>query len=55
MINKEVIKQNWMVDFVGIPFVEFQVKMKKALASWSKEVFGNVFHQIATIEDVIKV
>ncbi|XP_015054917.1 uncharacterized protein LOC107001349 [Solanum pennellii] len=30
-------------------------KAKKALAGWSKEVFGNVFQQIATIEDVIKV
>ncbi|KAH0712342.1 hypothetical protein KY289_008301 [Solanum tuberosum] len=55
---KKIVEENWKIDFVGNPFIEFQAKMKKvkrALAGWSKEVFGNFFQQIATIEDVIKV
>ncbi|KAG5631132.1 hypothetical protein H5410_002849 [Solanum commersonii] len=39
-------------------FMEFQAKMKKvkkALTGWSKETFGNIFQQIATLEDIIKV
>ena len=30
-------------------------KGKGALAEGSKDVFGNIFHQISTIEDVINV
>ena len=29
-------------------------RVKKALLSWSRSAYGNVFQQIATIEDVIK-
>lgn len=29
--------------------------MKKALSQWSKETYGNIFQQIATIENTIKV
>ncbi|KAG5616263.1 hypothetical protein H5410_016087 [Solanum commersonii] len=55
---KDIVTQNWKIDFAGSPFVEFPAKIKKvkkALARWSREVFGNVFQRIATIEDVIKV
>ncbi|KAK4721761.1 hypothetical protein R3W88_011994 [Solanum pinnatisectum] len=55
---KEIVSQNWNVDFVGSPFAIFQAKLKKvkkALTVWSKEIFGNIFHQIATIKDVIQV
>ncbi|WMV09821.1 hypothetical protein MTR67_003206 [Solanum verrucosum] len=41
----------------GNPFMEFQAKLKrvkKALTSWSKSTFGNIFQQIVTIEDIIK-
>lgn len=54
----EIIQQNWMIDFVGCPFLEFHAKLKRvkrALIKWSREVFGNIFQEIATIEDVIKV
>ncbi|KAH0761343.1 hypothetical protein KY290_017416 [Solanum tuberosum] len=54
----KVVEDNWKIDFMGSPFVEFQVKMKKvkgALAKWSKETFGNIFQQIATLEDAIRV
>jgi len=30
-------------------------KVNRALAEWSKDVFGNIFQQIATIEEVIVV
>ena len=30
-------------------------RVKKALLSWSRSAYGNVFQQISTIEDVIKV
>ncbi|XP_059295509.1 uncharacterized protein LOC132048840 [Lycium ferocissimum] len=54
----EIVKDNWEIEFAANPFVELQEKMKKvkkALASWSKETYGNIFQQIATLEDVIKV
>ncbi|XP_059295510.1 uncharacterized protein LOC132048842 [Lycium ferocissimum] len=40
------------------PFIELHAKMKKvkqALAVWSRETYGNIFQQISTMEDVIKV
>lgn len=55
---KKVVIKNWNVDFARSPFIEFQVKLKKvkkALSEWSKETFENIFQNIATIEDVIKV
>ncbi|WMV21122.1 hypothetical protein MTR67_014507 [Solanum verrucosum] len=55
---KQVVADNWSVDFVGNPFIEFHAKMKrvkKALSMWSKSAYGNVFQQIATIEDMIRV
>ncbi|KAG5621185.1 hypothetical protein H5410_006403 [Solanum commersonii] len=55
---KEVVAQNWKAEFEGNPFSLFHYKLKKvkrALAQWSKETFGNIFHEIATLEDTIKV
>ncbi|XP_059288627.1 uncharacterized protein LOC132041979, partial [Lycium ferocissimum] len=54
----DVIKENWSLDYAANPFIELQGKMKKvkkALARWSKETYGNIFQQISTLEDVIKV
>ncbi|KAG5631117.1 hypothetical protein H5410_002834 [Solanum commersonii] len=54
---KKVVEDNWQIDFVGSPFTEVQTKMKKvkaALAKWSKKEYGNIFQQIATLEDTIK-
>ncbi|XP_070048900.1 uncharacterized protein [Nicotiana tomentosiformis] len=53
-----VIKQNWVTDTMGNPFNMFQSKLKKvksALAAWRKETFGDIFKQIAALEDIIKV
>ncbi|KAH0757746.1 hypothetical protein KY290_021239 [Solanum tuberosum] len=55
---KKIVEDSWKIDFVGNPFLEFHAKLKnvkKALSAWSKEVFGNVFQQIAMLEDIIKV
>lgn len=46
-----------MVDFVGSPFIEVQAKLKrvrKALAEWSKQTYGDIFKKVATLDDVIK-
>ncbi|WMV18188.1 hypothetical protein MTR67_011573 [Solanum verrucosum] len=55
---KKIVEDSWKIDFAGNPFLELHAKMKnvkKALSTWSREVFGNVFQQIATLEDIIKV
>ncbi|XP_059295529.1 uncharacterized protein LOC132048860 [Lycium ferocissimum] len=54
----EVVENNWCLDFTANPFIVFHAKMKKvkqALAVWSRETYGNIFQQISTMEDVIKV
>jgi len=54
----KIVCQNWNTDFVGSPFMEIQSKLKRvkrALGMWSKEVFGNIFQQIATLEDMIRI
>ncbi|XP_060182996.1 uncharacterized protein LOC132612944 [Lycium barbarum] len=46
------------IDFGGNPFTEFHHKLKKvknALRIWSKNTDGNIFQQIASLEEVIKV
>ncbi|KAG5586862.1 hypothetical protein H5410_047296 [Solanum commersonii] len=54
----KIVEDSWKIDFVGNSFNEFHAKIKNvknALFRWSKAVFGNVFQQIATLEDIIKV
>ncbi|XP_059302356.1 uncharacterized protein LOC132054329 [Lycium ferocissimum] len=54
----EVVKENWTADFCGNPFYVFHHKLKKlkrVLVQWSRNTYGNIFQQIATIEDTIKV
>ncbi|XP_060202641.1 uncharacterized protein LOC132631059 [Lycium barbarum] len=54
----EVVENNWWLDFAANPFNELQAKMKKvkqALAVWSRETYGNIFQQISTMKDLIKV
>ncbi|KAH0723056.1 hypothetical protein KY289_006100 [Solanum tuberosum] len=46
---KKIVEDNWCVDFVGNPFVEFQAKlkkMKKALSVWSRTVMGISFNKL---------
>ncbi|XP_047252266.1 uncharacterized protein LOC124887126 [Capsicum annuum] len=54
----EVIRKNWITEVQGNLFIMFHhkpKKTKKALTQWSKERFGNIFQEIATLEDFIKV
>ncbi|XP_019248638.1 PREDICTED: uncharacterized protein LOC109227900 [Nicotiana attenuata] len=47
---EKVVKENWVTDGMGNPFILFHNKLKKvneALAMWSKETFGDIFKQIA--------
>ncbi|XP_070013359.1 uncharacterized protein [Nicotiana sylvestris] len=55
---KEVVKQNWKADFIGDSFLMFKHKLKKvkaALSKWSKDNFGDIFKQLAILEDIVKV
>ncbi|XP_060211976.1 uncharacterized protein LOC132639554 [Lycium barbarum] len=54
----EVVRENWTADFCGNPFNVFHHKLKKLkreLIQWSRSTYGNIFQQIATIKDTIKV
>lgn len=55
---REIVRTSLKVDFSRCPFLEFHAKLKKtksALAEWSHRVFRNIFVQIATLEDIIRV
>ncbi|KAH0744967.1 hypothetical protein KY290_032960 [Solanum tuberosum] len=55
---QQIVEENWRIDFVGCPFIEFQAKLKKvkgALAKWSNATFGNIFQKVTTFEDEVKV
>ncbi|XP_075084929.1 uncharacterized protein LOC142168166 [Nicotiana tabacum] len=46
----EEVKQKWIADFVGDPFLMFKQKIKRlkaALSHWSKITFGDIFNQLA--------
>lgn len=54
----EVIRQNWKTDIEGNPFVILDQKLKRtkaAFTEWSKQTFENIFQDIVTLEEVIKV
>lgn len=54
----EVVEENWKIEIQGSPFHIVQQKMKiikKVLTKWSKETYGNIFHRVATMEDIVKV
>ncbi|XP_060183220.1 uncharacterized protein LOC132613188 [Lycium barbarum] len=49
---------NWHADFEGNPFFTYHhklKKLKKALSQWSKDTCGDIFQQISTLEDTIKI
>ncbi|XP_009758093.1 uncharacterized protein [Nicotiana sylvestris] len=53
-----VLKQNWMTDFIGDPFLMFKQKLKRvkiALSKWSKLTYGDIFKQLAIREDVVRI
>lgn len=54
---KDVIRKNCKTKFEGNSFMVFyhmMKKIKKALIEWSREIFRNVFQEIATWKDTTK-
>lgn len=53
----EVVRASWSADFEGDPFIVFHHKLKKLkrLSQWSRETFGDIFQEIATLEDLVRV
>ncbi|XP_019241932.1 PREDICTED: uncharacterized protein LOC109221967, partial [Nicotiana attenuata] len=55
---KEVVKENWSADFSASPFTLFNFKLKKlkkALSTWSRATYGDIFQKIASLEEVVLV
>ncbi|XP_075102115.1 uncharacterized protein LOC142177432 [Nicotiana tabacum] len=55
---KDVVKENWSADFSANPYILFNhklKKLKKALSLWSKATFGDIFQNIASMEEVVMV
>uniref|UniRef100_A0A0V0IHV1 Putative ovule protein n=1 Tax=Solanum chacoense TaxID=4108 RepID=A0A0V0IHV1_SOLCH len=53
-----IVAAVWCENVAGSPFAIVQTKMKRLkteLTKWSKSTFGNIFQQIATLEDMIRV
>ncbi|XP_075104879.1 uncharacterized protein LOC142178959 [Nicotiana tabacum] len=54
----DVVRQNWEADFIGDPFMMFKQKIKRvkaALSKWNRETFGDIFKQLAILEDIVRV
>lgn len=50
---KDVVRQNWVADFMGYPFFMFKQKLKKvkvAISKWSKKTCGDIFKKLANME-----
>ncbi|XP_070039509.1 uncharacterized protein [Nicotiana tomentosiformis] len=55
---KEVVKENWNADFYANPFILFNYKLKKvkkALSTWSRAIYGDIFQRIARLNEVVLV
>ncbi|XP_059290702.1 uncharacterized protein LOC132044231 [Lycium ferocissimum] len=54
----DLVRTHYTTNFLANPFTPFHFKLKKvkdALVQWSKDTFGNIFQDIETLEEVIKV
>ncbi|XP_060195363.1 uncharacterized protein LOC132624632 [Lycium barbarum] len=54
----DVIKENWVESYGSDPFFNFHNKLKnvgRALSKWSRDTYGDIFKQIATLEEVVQV
>lgn len=54
----DVVRQNWEVDFIGDQLLMFKQNIKRvkaALSKWSRETFGDIFKQLAILEDIVRV
>lgn len=55
---KDIAKESWQADFCTIPFILFihkLKKLKKALSIWSREIYGDIFQRISSLEEVVMV
>ncbi|XP_075103639.1 uncharacterized protein LOC142178213 [Nicotiana tabacum] len=53
----DVVRQNWEAGFIGDPFLMFKQNIKRveeALSKWSRETFGDIFKQLAILEDIVR-
>ncbi|XP_070031692.1 uncharacterized protein [Nicotiana tomentosiformis] len=53
----DVVRQNWEADFIGDPFLMFKQNIKRvkaALSKWNRETFGDIFKQLAILEDIVR-
>ncbi|XP_075087558.1 uncharacterized protein LOC107813948 [Nicotiana tabacum] len=53
-----VVRQNWEADFIGDQFLMFKQNIKRvkvALSKWNRETFGDIFKQLAILEDIVRV
>ncbi|XP_075101658.1 uncharacterized protein LOC142177094 [Nicotiana tabacum] len=54
----DVVRQNWEADFIGDQFLMFKQNIKRvkaALSKWNRETFGDIFKQLAILEDIVRV
>ncbi|XP_070057367.1 uncharacterized protein [Nicotiana tomentosiformis] len=54
----EVVRQNWMADFIKNLLLMFKQKLKRvkiAISKWSKLTYGDIFKQFAIREDVVRI
>ncbi|KAG5585745.1 hypothetical protein H5410_046179 [Solanum commersonii] len=55
---KDVVRKNWDDNYSTNPFLDFKIKIKKvkaALASWSRETYGETFKQLIISEDIARI
>ncbi|XP_070045316.1 uncharacterized protein [Nicotiana tomentosiformis] len=53
---KDVVKENWSAYFHANPFTLFNYKLKKlkkALSTWSKATYGDIFQKVASLEEMV--
>ncbi|XP_019255146.1 PREDICTED: uncharacterized protein LOC109233735 [Nicotiana attenuata] len=54
----KIVRENWEADLYANPFILFNhklKKLKKALSTWSRATFGDIFQKIASLEEVVRV
>ncbi|XP_075084878.1 uncharacterized protein LOC107761180 [Nicotiana tabacum] len=54
----DVVRQNWLADFMGDHFLIFKLKLKRvktALSHWCMLTYGDIFKQLAIREDIVRV
>ncbi|XP_075087544.1 uncharacterized protein LOC142169569 [Nicotiana tabacum] len=53
----DVVRQNWEADFIGDPLLMFKKNIKRVkatLSKWSRKTFGDIFKQLAILEEIVR-